>query len=123
MLLSVVSSCDTVKDKPQTPYEILKECEERLKQNPKDPEWWYYQACAYLELKQYEKAVTSATQGIEIDKNAPMLYNVRGDSYYMLKRYSDAKKDFETLHRLSPAWDNALDKIEATNDKLKESAE
>lgn len=54
------------------------------------------------EIGDYQSAIALYTEIIEIDKNNPELYALRGRCYYLFKKYRHAIKDFDTAIAMKP---------------------
>jgi tetratricopeptide (TPR) repeat protein len=57
---------------------------------------------AYVELKQYQQAITDYDQAIKFEPNSKETYNNRGMAYKGLKQYQHAMSDFNKAIQLDP---------------------
>lgn len=73
------------------------------------------QANAYMELKEYQYALTNYNKAIELDKNNANAFVGRGEVRIELDEYSGAKSDFDTAEKINP-------KLQANNLMKKKSA-
>ena len=62
-----------------------------------------WRGIAYMNLKEYEKAITDFDTAIKINSPNPgMYYKLRGETYSAIKDYEKAIKDFDSAIELEP---------------------
>ncbi len=56
----------------------------------------------YYQMKRYDDAINSFSQGIAINKKNYWLFKIRGDIYFQQKKYQKAVDDYTAVIRLMP---------------------
>jgi tetratricopeptide (TPR) repeat protein len=83
---------------------LQKDCEQALEYFPNDAAFYVYHGVASMQLKDYEKAFTSAQKGIEFAADQKdiliQLYATLGDAAHYLKRYTACDSAFEEALKL-----------------------
>jgi len=67
------------------------------KQNPAD---YYSRAVSYFALRKFKRAKRDLDKAIELDRNSPAPYLLRGFLYEQTKRYENAIVDYEVSNKL-----------------------
>lgn len=58
----------------------------------------------YLQKKMYEEAIGDLTKAIKLNENYVKAYLRRGSTYYAIKQYEKAKKDFEAVLQIDSSY-------------------
>jgi tetratricopeptide (TPR) repeat protein/serine/threonine protein kinase len=75
--------------------------------DPKDLFAWNSRGAAYIDLKQYDKALKDLTKAIELEPKFAVAWNNRGFAYKELQQYDKALKDLTEAVELSPRYPKA----------------
>ncbi|OVE77771.1 hypothetical protein BVX99_01740 [bacterium F16] len=107
---------------PEVAKVLLQELVEKEKAGQPLPEDYFHErAELHTFLEQYSEAIRWASLGLrqQNSSNKYVLFYLRGDAYFMQKKYRSAKKDYEMVVKLHPAWDNGRAALEEVNELLK----
>jgi tetratricopeptide (TPR) repeat protein len=74
--------------------DIAKRITQIIELKPRKYFLFYVRAWGYINLKQYEKAVSDLTKAIELSSNDDDLYIARAEAYRNLKQYTKAIQDY-----------------------------
>ena len=71
-------------------------------------------------LERYEEAVEDYSYAISLDRYYELAYLHRGLTYFVLKQYEKARKDFIKTLEINPANKDAKDKLDEIKDYVVE---
>ena len=72
-----------------------------VKSEPKNIEWWRFRGVLYLEFEQYYNAIADFDEMIRLNPNAENGYMWKGKTYYQLKQYDQAIKQYQYAGKLA----------------------
>jgi len=87
--------------------QLLQMCHKKLAQDPQSIKALLIQASILIKTGQFDKAITSCTKIMEIDKEEENAYNYRAKAYQGLHKLDFAIRDFSTVLSLNPNHVNA----------------
>mmetsp|Transcript_3737 Transcript_3737/g.4048 ORF Transcript_3737/g.4048 Transcript_3737/m.4048 type:complete len:563 (-) Transcript_3737:206-1894(-) len=81
----------------------IKEYDESLKRNPKDPKVWSNRAAAYLKLMEAPTALKDIEKSIALDANFAKAWARKGNCHFLMKEYHKAIEAFDKGLALEPS--------------------
>lgn len=85
--------------KPQESLNLLNIC---LRDRPDVVALYYYRALAYMQLKNYEKALIDCSRQIKLEPSLVKPYEMRAQCYLALKDRKHALRDFRSIVAIEP---------------------
>ena len=80
----------------------LMQVEEKLRQNPEDPQLWLEKGLAYVDLGMYYEAIEAYSIGLSFDPKSDRLFLERGRRYISTHRYREAVADTVVASSMNP---------------------
>ena len=90
------------KEEKKDPLGIIKRCTAYLSLYPESSITYNERANAYVDSKQYEKALSDYNKSIELDPKIALAYHCRGEMFLSLGKARQALIDFDSACQLEP---------------------